>query len=127
MAIGLTSMASFVVHLVLTARVLVSIGLPTGRFPSRPISWPLAVSAVLLIGFGVHTIVRHLPPRFQASIRTARRSIGGLRSSRSRLGLLLVGTLVVTLGHGLAFGTVANALGINAPITYHGVASLSGT
>lgn len=52
-------------------------------------------------------------------------AIGLTSMSPSRLGLLLVGTLVVILGHGLAFATVTNALGINAPIPHHGVASLS--
>ena len=113
-AIGITSLASFVVHVSATLAALVVLGGPIGA-PA------LALPAALALGAaGSIAVVARRSQRLRSwlasSLREARSAAAAVCADRRRLGLLLVGTLGVTFGHGLAFAAAVSACGSHLPI-----------
>ena len=115
-AVGITSAASFVVHVIATVVVLVLVGQPVGG-PSIPIppAIPLVVGLVLAAVVGA-LLARRYGARIKAAALEMWAAIRPLWSNRRRLGRLLVGTLGVTLGHGLAFAVAVSACGVQLSV-----------
>lgn len=115
-SIASTSLASFVVHVVLTtlAVVLGGSGLPLRAVPI-PHGVPLLVVVVVAV-LGVTALVVRRIPRLATSARTVVRDLRTLVRDGRRLARLLAGTLLVTLGHAFAFAAATAALGIRLPL-----------
>ncbi|MCU1456550.1 MAG: hypothetical protein JWL73_642 [Actinomycetia bacterium] len=118
-AIGITSIASFVVHLTGTVAVLMMLHRSVG-LPSLGVSVPMSPFALSLGAIGVTLvaalIARCLGPRIMSSIREAWSGVAGMARDRRRVALLLAGTIGVTLGHALAFAAAVAAFGVHVPI-----------
>jgi undecaprenyl-diphosphatase len=117
-AIGITSVASVAVHTIGTVVVLAmvrgSLGAHVAVIPRVP--WP-AVTLAMLFGAAVAVFAAR---RFGSRVRTALREswtmARSLCADPRRLARLFVGTIGVTLGHGLAFAAAVMACGVHLPV-----------
>ncbi len=115
-AVGVTSAASFLLHLIATVGALAlvhrSIAGPTVALPTGS-TW-LLVLAVMIVAAPVGAL---LGRRFGTRIRVATREVWSavtpVCADPRRLGRLLLGTLGVTFGHGLAFAAAVSACGVH--------------
>ena len=115
-AVGVTSAASFVVHLIASVVVLVLVGQPVGGASiPLPSAMPLLVGLVLATAVGA-LLARRYGARITAAARELWAAVTPLWSDPRRLGHLVVGTVGVTLGHGLAFAVAASACGVHLSV-----------
>lgn len=115
-AVGVTSVASFVVHLVATMSVLGLVHRSTA-VPSVALPGPVPLAAGLLVVAGVVTLLaRRTGPRLKAKVAEVWSAVTPVCADRRRLGRLFLGTIGVTLGHGLAFAAAVAATGVHLPI-----------
>ena len=129
-AVGVTSVASFVVHTITTIGVLAVVHRPTAvsilTLPPVP-SWPTMLLGTLITGFVGRVLIRRFGPRIRLAARDAWTGIAAVCIDRRRLARLLVGTIGVTFGHGLAFATAVTACGVQLPLVALLAVFLSGS
>ena len=117
-AIGITSVASVAVHIIGTVAVLAmvrgSFGAPVSFIPRVP--WPAVVAASLVAGaVAIFTLLR-FGPRVRIALRESWTMLRSLCTDPRRLARLFVGTIGVTLGHGLAFAAAVTACGVHLSV-----------
>jgi undecaprenyl-diphosphatase len=117
-AIGITSVASVAVHTVATVIVLAAVrrsfGAPVGVMPRLP--WPAVALASLAVGAIAIFAARRFGPRARIALRESWATIRSLCADPRRLARLFVGTIGVTLGHGLAFAAAVTACGVHLSV-----------
>ena len=117
-AVGVSTIASFVAHAIITVTVLALVHRPVGvllHLPGHaPSLAPLFVipAATALIVF----LAQRFAPRIIVHLREARTVVASICTDPRRLGRLLFGAIGVTLGHGLAFVAAAAACGVHLPV-----------
>jgi undecaprenyl-diphosphatase len=119
-AMGITSIASFGVHVALMLVALPFVRTTAGRsvlsVPALP-SWaPLALAGLAVAAVLALRATRSRLPRVVDAVRGAARDIHTLARDPHRVMHLLGGTVGVTLGHGLAFAVAVRACGVGLPL-----------
>ncbi len=118
-AIGITSVASFVVHAIATITALALVNRPVAALglsiPSG-ITLPMALAgAIATVALSI-ALAQRFGPRIMASLREAWAALALLCCDPRRLVRLAVGTIGVTLGHGFAFAAAVTACGVHLPV-----------
>jgi uncharacterized membrane protein YbhN (UPF0104 family) len=117
-AIGITSVASVAVHTIGTVVVLAmvrgSLGAHVGVIPRVP--WPAVALAMLFAAAVAIFAARRFGSRVRTALRESWTMARSLCADPRRLARLFVGTIGVTLGHGLAFAAAVIACGVHLPV-----------
>ena len=117
-AVGVSTIASFVAHAIVTVTVLALVHRPVGALLHLPAHVPVLAVLFLVpaaVAFAVF-LARRFAPRMLVPVREGRAAIASVCTDPRRLGRLLMGAIGVTLGHGLAFVTAVSACGVHLPV-----------
>ena len=116
-AVGVSTVASFVAHAIVTVTVLVLVHRPIGVLLHLPADSLLVLLFVIVAAIAIAVLVApRFAPRAIAPLREGRSAVASVCTDPRRLGRLLLGAVGVTLGHGLAFVAAVAACGVHLPV-----------
>jgi uncharacterized membrane protein YbhN (UPF0104 family) len=116
-AVGVSTIASFAAHAIVTVTVLLLVHRPVGALLHLPADSLLALLFVIAAAIAVAVLVApRFAPRLIAPLREGRSAVASVCTDPRRLGRLLLGAVGVTLGHGLAFVAAVAACVVRLPV-----------